>query len=80
MQFCRTRSGTLRLVWHGEEILLDAEGRDLPDALAEDIRPHVNVVVVEEAAPEPPPAPLAPPTAPKAKKYGGGAKGEDSSA
>jgi hypothetical protein len=50
---CRTKAGTLRLVWNGEEILLDPNGRDLPDALAESIRPHVNVMV-DECMPEVP--------------------------
>ena len=50
MKFCRTNAGVLRLYYKGEEILLDAEGRELPDGLAEEIRPHVNVVV-DDATP-----------------------------
>lgn len=54
MPFCATKAGTLRLVWQGEELVLDGNGRDLPTELAEDIRGHVNVVV--EASPSPAPS------------------------
>jgi hypothetical protein len=53
--FCRTRVGSLRLYWEGREYLLDPNGAELPDDLAENIRPHVNVVVEAPVpAPEPP--------------------------
>lgn len=48
--FCRTKAGTLRLVYEGDEIILDSAGCELPDALAESIRTHVNVEVVEKVA------------------------------
>lgn len=61
MAFCRTKAGALRLVWEGKEIILDAAGRDLPGALAESIKGHVNVtdepLPEAEAAPEPDPPP-----------------------
>jgi hypothetical protein len=67
--FCRTKEGTLRLVHEGEEIILDIEGRDLPAALAESIRTHVNVVVGEKA--HPPPHDSAKTAEPKKKERGG---------
>ena len=60
MPFCRTKAGTLRLVWQGEEILLDGNGRNLSADLAADIQGHVNVIVGGERvapAPEPEPEP-----------------------
>lgn len=50
MKHCRTKAGELRLRHEGEDFLLTADGLDLPDDLAESIRPHVNVVVEEAAA------------------------------
>lgn len=58
MKRCRTKEGELTLYYEGTHYRLDAEGLDLPDELAESIRPHVNVIVgdvgaepVEGAAP-----------------------------
>lgn len=48
---CRTKEGKLRLVHEGVEYHLDGNGLDLPDELAESIRPHRNVVVESEPAP-----------------------------
>lgn len=56
MKRCRTKAGELRLRHEGQDYLLDANGLDLPDDLAESIRPHVNVVVEDVPAPPPEPA------------------------
>jgi len=45
MKRCRTKVGVLRLRHEGEDFVLDGNGLDLPDELAESIRSHVNVVV-----------------------------------
>lgn len=57
--YCRTKQGTLRLYYEGEHLELDSAGRDLPEALAESIRTHINVEV-GGAPPKvtPPPAPV----------------------
>lgn len=46
--FARAKKGTLRVVSQGREYLLDGEFQQLPDALAIEISPHVNVEVVEK--------------------------------
>ena len=60
MPFCRTKAGTLRLVWQGEEIILDGNGRELSADLAADIQGHVNVIVGGERKAEPEPTPVEP--------------------
>jgi len=50
MKRCRTKTGELKLRHEGEDYLLTAEGLDLPDDLAESIRPHVNVIVEDAPA------------------------------
>jgi len=45
VKHCRTKTGALRLRHEGEDFVLDGNGLDLPDELAESIRSHVNVVV-----------------------------------
>jgi len=47
VKHCRTKTGELRLRHEGKDFLLDGNGSDLPDELAESIRSHVNVVVEE---------------------------------
>lgn len=51
---CATKQGTLRVrTAGGEEYILDTNGLDLPDDLAESIRGNVNVVVVDAGPVEP---------------------------
>lgn len=51
MKRCRTKAGEMKLRHEGKDYLLDVGGLDLPDDLAESIRPHVNVVF-EDAPPQ----------------------------
>lgn len=59
MPHCRTKQGTLRIVYEGTEILLDANGAELPAGLAANIQGHKNVVVGGERAAATEPAPRA---------------------
>lgn len=59
---CRTKRGTLRVVHEGVEYVLDESGLELPDEIAETIRPHANVLVgFDDPTPEPAPEPASDP-------------------
>ncbi|MGH0031734.1 MAG: hypothetical protein ACQGVC_18250 [Myxococcota bacterium] len=65
MAWARTKTGELRCAWQGEEYHLTVEAQEIPDDLAENIAPHVNVEVSSKK-PEAPKAEKAP--EPKAGK------------
>jgi hypothetical protein len=49
MAFARAKNGTLRLYSEGREYLLDGGFQQIPDALAAEIAPHVNVEIASHA-------------------------------
>lgn len=63
---CRAKRGTLRVVHEGLEYVLDGSGLEIPDEVAESIRPHSNVIVgVGAPAPQPEASPPATDPAPE---------------
>jgi hypothetical protein len=58
MPFVRAKSGTMRIKPPGgDEFILAGEWTQVPTALCDEIRPHVNIEVQSEPEPDPEPAP-----------------------
>jgi hypothetical protein len=51
--FVRTKQGELRVYWEGVESTLTPAGLEVSDALAADLRGHVNIVIDEPVADAP---------------------------